>query len=255
MRVERRYTTEGRSPYDAIAFREAVSEIRNPNGSVVFRQEGIEVPAQFSQVASDILAQKYFRKAGVPARLKKVEENAVPSFLWRSVPDEAALAALPEKERYVGESSPSRWFDPVWPAPGPTGAGRAAISTRRRTRRPSSTSIATCSPCRWWRRTRRSGSTPACTGPIGIDGPGRPHSTSITSLASFWPPPRPMSTPSRMPASSSPWGRRPRERGRHHGPVGARGALFKYGSGTGSTSPPCAARASASRAAASPPAS
>ncbi|TDT92519.1 ribonucleoside-diphosphate reductase class II [Azorhizobium sp. AG788] len=111
MRVERRYTTEGRSPYDAIAFREAVSEIRNPNGSVVFRQEGIEVPAQFSQVASDILAQKYFRKAGVPARLKKVEENAVPSFLWRSVPDEAALAALPEKERYVGESSAKQVFD------------------------------------------------------------------------------------------------------------------------------------------------
>ncbi|GGF74481.1 vitamin B12-dependent ribonucleotide reductase [Azorhizobium oxalatiphilum] len=111
MRVERRYTTEGRSPYADIAFRETVSEIRNPDGSVVFRQEGIEVPAQFSQVASDILAQKYFRKAGVPARLKKVEENDVPSFLWRSVPDEAALAALPEKERIVGEHTAQQVFD------------------------------------------------------------------------------------------------------------------------------------------------
>ncbi|WP_029003199.1 vitamin B12-dependent ribonucleotide reductase [Azorhizobium doebereinerae] len=111
MRVERRYTTEGRSPYADIPFRDTVSEIRNPDGSVVFRQEGIEVPAQFSQVASDILAQKYFRRAGVPARLKKVEENSVPSFLWRSVPDEAALAALPEKERVIGEVSAKQVFD------------------------------------------------------------------------------------------------------------------------------------------------
>ncbi|MFG1294270.1 vitamin B12-dependent ribonucleotide reductase [Xanthobacter variabilis] len=111
MRVERRYTLEGRSPYADIAFRETVSEIKNPDGSVVFRQEGIEVPAQFSQVASDILAQKYFRKAGVPARLKKVEENTVPAFLWRSAPDEAALAALPEKERIVGETSAKQVFD------------------------------------------------------------------------------------------------------------------------------------------------
>ena len=111
MRVERRYTHEGRSPYADIPFRETVSEIRNPDGSVVFRQEGIEVPAQFSQVASDILAQKYFRKAGVPARLKKVEENAVPSFLWRCVADETALGALPESERLVGERSAKQVFD------------------------------------------------------------------------------------------------------------------------------------------------
>ncbi len=111
MRVERRYTTDGQSPYAAIAFRETVSEIRNPNGSVVFRQEGIEVPGQFSQVASDILAQKYFRRAGVPARLKKVEENSVPSFLWRSVADEAALADLPKEERFVGELSAKQVFD------------------------------------------------------------------------------------------------------------------------------------------------
>ncbi|MDA4805869.1 hypothetical protein NY486_08205, partial [Enterobacter hormaechei] len=77
-----------------IEFRVATSEIKNPDGSVVFRLENIDVPAQFSQVAADILAQKYFRKAGVPAKLKKVEENSVPSWLWRSVADEEALAAL-----------------------------------------------------------------------------------------------------------------------------------------------------------------
>jgi ribonucleoside-diphosphate reductase alpha chain len=111
MRIERRYTSAGTSPYQAIPFRSAVSEIRNPDGSIVFRLEGIEVPDSWSQVASDVLAQKYFRKAGVPARLKKVEENDVPSFLWRSAPDEAALAKLPEGERYGSEISSKQVFD------------------------------------------------------------------------------------------------------------------------------------------------
>jgi len=111
MRIERRYTTEGQSPYAGIEFRTTRSEIRNPDGSVVFKLEGIEVPAGWSQVAGDIIAQKYFRKAGVPARLKKVEENDVPSFLWRSVADEAALATLPEKERFVSEHDSRQVFD------------------------------------------------------------------------------------------------------------------------------------------------
>uniref|UniRef100_UPI003D0CE729 vitamin B12-dependent ribonucleotide reductase n=1 Tax=Roseibium sp. TaxID=1936156 RepID=UPI003D0CE729 len=111
MRIERRYTREGQSPYANIEFRTATSEIRNPDGSIVFRLENIQVPAQFSQVASDILAQKYFRKAGVPARLKKVEENDVPSFLWRSVADEKALAELPEDERYGSETDARQVFD------------------------------------------------------------------------------------------------------------------------------------------------
>ena len=99
---------------------------------MVFRLENVEVPEEWSQVAADVLAQKYFRKAGVPARLKKVEENDVPSWLWRSVADEAALAALPEEERTVGETlAPSR-CSTAWPAPGPTGAGRAATSHRGR---------------------------------------------------------------------------------------------------------------------------
>ena len=111
MRFERRYTTAGQSPYASITFRKAVSEIRNPDGSIVFRLDGISVPESWSQVAADVLAQKYFRKAGVPARLKRVEENSVPSFLWRSVPDEAALSALPEEERYVSEISSTQVFD------------------------------------------------------------------------------------------------------------------------------------------------
>src|SRR5262249_59073528 len=71
MRIERRYTKQGESAYADIAFRLTTSEIRNPDGSVVFHADDVEVPEFWSQVASDVLAQKYFRKAGVPARLKK----------------------------------------------------------------------------------------------------------------------------------------------------------------------------------------
>src|SRR3954463_4687193 len=111
MRIERRYTKPGQSPYSSLAFRLATSEIRHPDGSVVFKLDGIEVPETWSQVASDVLAQKYFRKAGIPARLKKVEENDVPSWLWRSVPDEAALSQLPEDQRLGSEISSKQVFD------------------------------------------------------------------------------------------------------------------------------------------------
>src|SRR3954452_12841000 len=103
MRIERRHTTSGQSPYAGIDFRLTTSEIRNPDGSVVFKLENVEEPTAWSQVASDVLAEKYFRKAGVAARWKKVEEESVPSFLWRSVPDAEALPLLPEKERFVSE--------------------------------------------------------------------------------------------------------------------------------------------------------
>ncbi|MGB6750069.1 MAG: hypothetical protein WBE51_18820, partial [Xanthobacteraceae bacterium] len=111
MRIERRYTKEGQSPYADIVFRLTTSELRNPDGSVVFHAENVEVPEQWSQVASDVLAQKYFRKAGVPSRRKKVEEETVPLWLWRSVPDEAALKDLPEAERFTGEVSCKQVFD------------------------------------------------------------------------------------------------------------------------------------------------
>ncbi len=111
MRIERKFTTEGQDAYASLAFTTTVSEIRNPDGTVVFRNDAVEVPESWSQVASDVIAQKYFRKAGVPARLKRVKEKGVPEFLWRSVADEAALADLPEGARYVGESSSKQVFD------------------------------------------------------------------------------------------------------------------------------------------------
>ncbi|MGE0231689.1 MAG: vitamin B12-dependent ribonucleotide reductase [Flavobacteriaceae bacterium] len=111
MRIERRYTREGQSAYEGIEFRTTTSEIRNPDGSIVFKLDNILVPSTWSQVASDILAQKYFRKAGVPAILKRVEEETVPSWLWRAVPDEKALKKLPEAERYGPERDSRQVFD------------------------------------------------------------------------------------------------------------------------------------------------
>jgi len=111
MQIERRFTSTGQDRYSSIEFRSATSEIRNPDGSVVFKLENIAIPATWSQVAADIIAQKYFRKAGVAKALKKVEENSVPSWLWRSVPDEAALAKLPEADRYGSEMDSRQVFD------------------------------------------------------------------------------------------------------------------------------------------------
>ncbi len=111
MRIERHYTQPGVSPYDLIPFATTKSEIRNPDGSVVFSLEGVEVPAAWSQVAADVLAQKYFRKAGIPARVKRIEEESVPSFLWRSAPDETALSSLPKDERMGSEISAKQVFD------------------------------------------------------------------------------------------------------------------------------------------------
>jgi len=94
-----------------MTFHEAASEIRNPDGTLVFSMPNVEVPNTWSQVATDIIAQKYFRKAGVPAALKKVAEKDVPEFLWRAEADEKALAKLPKEQRFGPEHSAKQVFD------------------------------------------------------------------------------------------------------------------------------------------------
>ena len=92
IQIPRRFTREDGGAYADIAFQTASSEIRNPDGRTVFRMDSIEIPAHWSQVAIDVLAQKYFRKAGVPAELKPVPEKHVPEFLWRHAPADAKAA-------------------------------------------------------------------------------------------------------------------------------------------------------------------
>ncbi|QEL17061.1 vitamin B12-dependent ribonucleotide reductase [Limnoglobus roseus] len=103
MRMVRRFTTEGQSPFSAVTFVPRTSKIVNPNGSIVFEKQNIPVPETWSQVAVDILAQKYFRRAGVPANTVRVAEDGVPEWLQRSVPASA-------DEPIVGESDSRQVF-------------------------------------------------------------------------------------------------------------------------------------------------
>ncbi len=105
-----RHFTKTDDPYSDLNFVPRTSKIINPDGKAVFSAENVMIPDTWDQVALDILAQKYFRRAGVPAKLKKVEEAGVPEWLWRSVPDEEALAALPKASRYGGESDSRHVF-------------------------------------------------------------------------------------------------------------------------------------------------
>ncbi|MCT4558572.1 MAG: vitamin B12-dependent ribonucleotide reductase [Pelagimonas sp.] len=104
MKIERKYTKAGQDAYQGIEFVTTSSEIRNPDGSIVFSLENLEVPASWSQVASDVIAQKYFRKAGVPTELTPVPEEDVPEFLWRSEP-------ASKRAELTGEHSAKQVFD------------------------------------------------------------------------------------------------------------------------------------------------
>ncbi|MEM9130187.1 MAG: vitamin B12-dependent ribonucleotide reductase, partial [Pseudomonadota bacterium] len=104
MKIERKFTETGKDAYAGIDFIKTSSEIRNPDGTVVFKLDDVEVPASWSQVASDVIAQKYFRKAGVPVELKRVKEKNVPEFLWRSVPANKST-------EITGETSAKQVFD------------------------------------------------------------------------------------------------------------------------------------------------
>ncbi len=116
MRISRVFTAENQSPYADIAFRTASSEIRNPDGSVVFKADNVEVPAGWSQVATDVLAQKYFRKTGVAdeADLERVEENDVPSWLWRARPRPGVRTAGETSAKQVFHRLAGAWTHWGW---------------------------------------------------------------------------------------------------------------------------------------------
>ena len=182
--VERRFTRAGESPYASVAV--PAGEQRDPQPGRLGRLPArrVEVPAAWSQVACDILAQKYFRKAGVPARLKRGARGGRARLALPPRRRRGALArpaggrALGRRDQRASRCSTAS------PAAGPTGAGRAATSTPRRTRAPSTTRCATCWRARWRRPTRRSGSTPACTGPTASTARRRATTTSTPTPAS-----------------------------------------------------------------------
>jgi ribonucleoside-diphosphate reductase alpha chain len=135
MRFERHFTTAKGGPYQGIRFHRTDSALKAASGEVLHAIRDIEVPADWSQTAADILAQKYLRRAGVPAATKRVPEKGVPDFLQRSVPDVAALAKLAPEKRYGPETSARQVFDRLagawgywgWRAGLFTNAGEAEI--------------------------------------------------------------------------------------------------------------------------------
>jgi ribonucleoside-diphosphate reductase alpha chain len=110
MRINRVFSKDSQSPYQGIDFAERTSRINNADGSVVSEIKHVMVPDFWSQVAVDIMAQKYFRKAGVPARLKKKYESGVPEWLCPSEPDTEALDQLSDSQRFVRETDSRQVF-------------------------------------------------------------------------------------------------------------------------------------------------
>jgi ribonucleoside-diphosphate reductase alpha chain len=110
MKIERHFTKENTGLYPNIVWLKKDSKITNTDGSVVFEASGVEVPDFWSQVATDIIAQKYFRRKGVPKYLKKVAEKGIPEWLQRSVPDDEKLSALRPEDHYVGENDSKQVF-------------------------------------------------------------------------------------------------------------------------------------------------
>ncbi len=110
MKINRIFTSKGKDPLSTTNFVKRISEIKNPDGKIVFKMEDVNVPESWSQVAVDIIAQKYFRKAGVPKLLIKVDEEGVPAWLQPSVADEEKLKQLPEKDRFTSETDSKQVF-------------------------------------------------------------------------------------------------------------------------------------------------
>lgn len=110
MKITRYFTQEGRSPYADIPFRAARPSPAAAKAAQFSAADILYVPAAFSQTAIDTLAQTACAR-GVPAKLKKITESAVPEWLWRATADEEALARLSAAERCRRETDAGEIFD------------------------------------------------------------------------------------------------------------------------------------------------
>ena len=68
MKITRRFTKSGQDALASVEYETRTSRIVNPDGSIVFEMSDAEIPKQWSQLATDIMVSKYFRKAGVPQK-------------------------------------------------------------------------------------------------------------------------------------------------------------------------------------------
>ena len=110
MKFARIYSAPG-DPYAGVTFEPRSSKIVNPDGSVIFEAKDVMVPSTWSQVAVDVLAQKYCRKAGVPTATARVKEEGVPDWLQRSIADGPALEALTRDDQFGAERDARQVFN------------------------------------------------------------------------------------------------------------------------------------------------
>jgi ribonucleoside-diphosphate reductase alpha chain len=111
MKIKRVLLGEKDNPLESIEFEKRTSVIRNPDGSLVFEMNDVYVPKFWSQVATDIIAQKYFRKAGIPKYLKKVSEDDIPEWLQRSEPDKETMLGKCDDDCYTYENDSRQVFN------------------------------------------------------------------------------------------------------------------------------------------------
>ena len=98
LKIDRKFTDTGKDPFQKLKWEKRDVEIRNFDGSVAFSMKDVNLPDNYSQVAANVLAQKYLRKAGVPKKLKRVKEAGVPIWLQKSVPDSKSKSLGEERD-------------------------------------------------------------------------------------------------------------------------------------------------------------
>lgn len=109
MLIERHFTRENKDPYAGVRFVPQTSRIVEPSGKVIFEHKDVLVPDFWSSTACDILAQKYFRRAGVPSKVVAVYEEGVPDWLWRHEPAHDATFGGEHDARQVFDRLAGCW--------------------------------------------------------------------------------------------------------------------------------------------------
>ena len=102
LKVVRRFTRQGEDPFSTVEWELRDSRITNPDGTIVFEMTNAEVPASWSQVASDIIVSKYFRKAGVP----QIDEDGEPI---RNDDNEPVLGSETSARQTISRLAATSW--------------------------------------------------------------------------------------------------------------------------------------------------
>ena len=157
MRIERHFTKSGKDAYKSIDFKKIDIEMKNPDGSVVFDLKNVEVPAAWSQVACDVLVQKYFRKAGIASKLRKNRRKHYSELVMAILFQMKTHWQNCQKMSVMLVSHLPNNYLIAWLVVGLIGVGKAVISIQREMQKHSLTKCAPCSPCKWQHLILRNG--------------------------------------------------------------------------------------------------